>query len=421
MSLLHLNFVRFSFAVAMLSFCSMSFADEFNWKTDWPSWRGPTGDGHANPDQEPVVKWSDSENVLWSVNVPGRGHGSPTVAGNKVFLATADPKTGSQSVLCYDFSTGKEIFNTTVHESGAMVKNKKASAASTSPLCDGERVYVGFPNSGSLIASALDMNGKVLWQTKISPYIVHQGYGGSASLYKNLVIIASDNKAGGAVAALNPKTGEIVWKNDRPKKPNYASPVVVKADEKEQLVITGCDLVTSYDPTTGKKLWEVEGATTECVTTTVTDGKHVYSSGGYPKNHVAAYLADGSGKKVWESKTRVYVPSMLMKDGYLYAVADAGVAVCFNAATGEEMWKKRLGGTFSASLVLVKDNLYAVNEAGKSFIFKASPEGYESVGVNQLGDETFATPTICHSKILIRIADRENGKRQEKLYCIGVK
>jgi outer membrane protein assembly factor BamB len=183
--------------------------------------------------------------------------------------------------------------------------------------------------------------------------------------------------------------------------------------------MTGCDLVAGFDPASGEKLWEVKGSTTECVTSAVTDGRLVFTSGGYPKNHVSAVRAHGSGEVVWEKSYRVYVPSMLLHGGHLYAVQDGGFALCLEAATGKEVWKGRLGGTFSASPVLVGDLIYATNEAGRTFLFRATPEAFRLVGENQLGDEVFATPTICGGRIYLRVAREEKGQRQEVLYCLG--
>ena len=233
------------------------------------------------------------------------------------------------------------------------------------------------------------------------------------------MLVSADNKRGGAVAGLDRATGKIKWRHERPRKPNYASPIVVRADGKEQLVFTGCDLVSSFDPLTGKKLWEIDGATTECVTSTVTDGKLLFTSGGYPDNHVSAVKADGSGTVVWRNSTRVYVPSMLLKDGKLHAVTDAGVAVCWEAATGKEQWKGRLGGTFSSSPVLVGDLIYAINESGKAFVFAAGTGEYTPRGSGRLGDEVFATPTICGGRIYLRVAEKTDAGREEALYCVG--
>ena len=153
----------------------------------------------------------------------------------------------------------------------------------------------------------------------------------------------------------------------------------------------------------------------------VTDGRLVFVSGGYPRNHTEAIVADGSGKIAWQNNTRVYVPSMLVHQGYLYAVTDAGMAVCWKCDTGEEQWKSRLGGTFDASLVLAGEHLFATNEAGKTFVFMADPSKFELVAENQLGEETYATPTICGSRIYLRTAFFSGEQRQEMLYCIGNK
>ncbi|HEY1186225.1 MAG TPA: PQQ-binding-like beta-propeller repeat protein, partial [Gemmata sp.] len=272
--------------------------------TDWPWWRGYTRDGVA-AEQKVPLEWSKDKNVRWEAAVPGRGHGSPAVVGERVFLATAEPETEVQSLLCFDRRTGKQLWHSAVHK-GHFVKggNGKSSHASSSPACDGERVYINFLNGGAVRATALDLGGKQLWQTKITEYVLHQGFGSSPTVFGPLLLVTADNKGGGLLAGLDRATGKIVWTRQRPKAPNYASPIVVRIGDTDQLILTGCDLVTSLDPLTGKELWERKGSTTECVTSTVTDGKYVFTSGGYPKNHVAAVKADGSGV-AWENKTRV--------------------------------------------------------------------------------------------------------------------
>src|SRR5205085_1957337 len=112
------------------------------------------------------------------------------------------------------------------------------------------------------------------------------------------------------------------------------------------------------DPLTGKPLWETKGSTEECVTSTVTDGKLMFTSGGYPRKHVSAVAADGSAKVVWDKTTQVYVPSMLVKDGHLYAVTDGGVATCWKCDTGKEVWNERLDGAFTSSPIFVADTMY---------------------------------------------------------------
>jgi outer membrane protein assembly factor BamB len=389
---------------------------------DWPWWRGPTRDGIA-AEQKIPLEWASNKNVLWEAPVPGRGHGAAIVVGDRVFLATADEKTEVQGVLCLDRKTGKQLWHTEVHR-GNFTKagiNAKSTHASSTPACDGARVYINFLNNGAVHATALDLDGNRVWQTKITDYTLHQGFGSSPAVYGPLLLVSADNKGdSGLLAGLDRVTGKIVWDRKRPKAPNYASPIVVTVGGKDQLVLIGCDLVTSLDPLTGKENWELKGATTECVTSTITDGRHVFTSGGYPRNHVAAVKVDGSGV-AWDNKTRVYVPSMLLRNGHLFAVMDEGNAVCWKSATGAEVWKGRLGGTFTASPVLVGDLILATNEAGRTFIFKASPKEFDLVGENQLGNEVFATPTVCGGRIYMRIAVKQNGSRQEKLVCIGEK
>src|SRR4029077_10209829 len=144
--------------------------------------------------------------------------------------------------------------------------------------------------------------------------------------------------------ALERASGKIVWKQERPKTPNYASPIILPVAGRDQLLMTGCDVVAGFEPLTGKRLWQIPGSTEECVTSTVTDGQLIFTSGGYPKNHLAAIRADGSGIVVWEKSTRVYVPSMLVQGEHLFGVLDSGIATCWKCATGKEMWTGRLGG-----------------------------------------------------------------------------
>jgi len=387
---------------------------------DWPWWRGPNRDGIAATDQSPPLTWSDTENVVWKSPIPGRGHGSAIVMGDQVVLAVAEPDREVQSVLCLDRLTGAKLWQTVIHEGHFEKKgNEKSTHASATLACDGQRYFVNFLNNGAVYASALALDGNLLWQTRISDYVVHQGFGASPAIYESLVIVAADNKGQGLVAGLNRATGKIVWRHERPKLPNYTSPIIFKIAGRDQMLLTGCDLVTSLDPLTGKTLWETPGATTECVTSTVTDGKRIFTSGGYPKNHLSAVMADGSGNVAWENNSRVYVPSPLIRDGHLFAVLDAGVAMCWNSATGEELWKGRLGGTFSSSPVLVGEHIVATNEAGRTYIFKADPKAFELVGENQLANECFATPTICGGRIYHRAAVLTGEDRQEFLYCLG--
>ena len=387
---------------------------------DWPAWRGLKGDGINHDPQQPPTTWSEADNIKWSSPVRGKGHGSPIVVGDQVILATADLESDVQTLLCLDRGTGKKLWQCVIHEGGLRVEgNKKASLASSTPYCDGERIYINFLNHGTAYASGVSLRGELIWQKKITDYTVHQGYGSSPRVYGELVIFAADNKGGGAIVALQRETGELKWQINRPKEPNYTSPVIVRAAGKDQLIFSGCDLVTSLNPETGEMFWQVPGATTECVTTSVTDGQRIFTSGGYPKNHVSAVEADGSGKVAWENNVRVYVPSMILENGHLYAVADAGIALCWNSETGEELWKKRLGGTFSGSPVMVRNRIYATNEEATTYVFDVSPQAFKLIATNRLGEESLSTPAISQGEIFLRYAVYDGVKRLEYLACVA--
>ncbi len=387
--------------------------------TDWPAWRGPTRDGIAAAGQNPPIQWSETEGILWKAPVPGRGHGSPIVVGDRIYLATADTAKQSQSVLCLDRHNGKLVWQSEVHGSNAESgKHSNSSAASSTVACDGERLFINFLNSGTIHTTALGLDGKILWRRNICDYVTHQGFGSSPVIHESLVLVSADHRGGGVIAGLDRKTGRVVWSESRPKIANYTTPAILQAGGRTQMVLAGCNLIASLDPSTGKKLWEANASTEECVVTAVTDGERVFASGGYPRNHTVAILADGSGKVAWQNNARVYVPSMIAKAGHLYAVLDAGVAVCWKSDTGEELWKERLGGDFFASPVMVGDRIYASNVRGTTFVFEATPKTFKLLAQNQLGDEAYASPAICGGRIYLRVAKRGDS-RQEHLYCVG--
>jgi outer membrane protein assembly factor BamB len=390
-----------------------------NSTSDWPAWRGPTRDGIAASGQSPPIQWSETENILWKTTVPGRGHGSPIVVGDAIYLATADPVKQSQSVLCWNRNTGKLSWETEVHSNHADPgKHANSSAASSTLAYDDERLFINFLNDGAVYTTALDLKGKVLWQQKVCSFITHQGFASSPVVHESLVLVSADHKGGGVIAGLDKKTGQVIWSRSRPNLPNYTTPAILRANGRTQMVLAGCNLITSLDPLTGKQLWEVTGSTEECVGTAVTDGVRVFTSGGWPKNHTVATLADGSGKVAWQNSARVYVPSMIVSEGHLYAVMDAGMAVCWKADTGEELWKERLGGDCFGSPVMVGNRIYASNVRAKTFVFEATPKSFKLLAQNQLGDEAYASPTICGGRIYLRVA-KQGDTRQEFLYCVG--
>ena len=386
---------------------------------DWPWWRGPTHDG-KNSETNPPSQWDTEKNVVWKSPVPGRGHSSPTLSRDRLYLTTADEEQETQSLLCFSRGSGEQLWSETIHEGGFDRTHKKNSQASATPACDGERVFVAFVNRRALMVTAVDHDGKRAWQNSAGAFTSEHGFGASPVLYKSTVIVSGDSLGDSFLAALYRQSGEIAWRVPRPKGDthgNYATPIVGTVARRDQLLVAGRHRIDSYDPNTGEQLWYVTGRISEVVANTVTfSGDHVFASGGYPEKELLCIRADGHGdvsdsKVVWsESQAITYVPSPVAHNGRLYVVNDKGIASCYDSKSGTVIWRERIDGNFTASPTLVGGLLYCPNEDGKTYILKASDQ-YEVIGSNDLGVGIFASPVISNGHIYLRTHDQ--------LYCVG--
>jgi outer membrane protein assembly factor BamB len=389
---------------------------------DWPWWRGASLDGHAFAQDGPAppLSWSETENVLWKADVPGRGHATPTVWGDRIFVSTADDDAETMSLLCFARDDGELLWTKRLHEGNFMHRHNKNSHASGTPACDGTHVYVAHmvthDGQDGIWVSAVDLDGNIAWQKKAGPFTSRHGYGSAPSMYRDLLIVNGDNGENGFLAALERSSGEVRWRIRRPLYYNFSSPVVAEVAGREQLLTHGVGEVTSYDPATGDQLWRCDGPTETCANTVAFDTERVYAAGGWPDKNLLAIRADGSGDVTdshieWQTgKAVCYVPSMLVDGGRLYSVNDQGVAACYDAASGNVHWVKRLGGNFSASPVLAAGHIYVPDEAGLVHVFRAS-DTYASVAQNDLADGGFASPVIIGGVIYLRTLNH--------LYAIG--
>ena len=331
---------------------------------------------------------------LWKVDVPGRGHSSPVVVGDLVVLTTADDENESQSVLAFDRGTGKPRWRAQVHSGGFAKKiHKKNTHATPTVASDGRRIFATFCNNDAIHVTALNMEGITVWQRKVGafdPKLYEFGYAPSPLLYGKTVIVLSDFEKG-FLAALKTTDGTDLWRTPRESNHvSYSSPIIGNIAGRDQILLSGREKVTSYDAKSGKLLWSVPGTTNATCGTMIWEGDLVFASGGYPKKETIAVRADGSNEVVWRNSQKCYEQSMLVRDGYIYAVNDNGIAYCWRAKDGKEMWKERLQGPVSASPTLVDGKIYATNERGTTFVFEVNPERYVAVAKNQLGDDAFA-------------------------------
>lgn len=387
---------------------------------DWPWWRGPARNAQAVGDSYPT-EWSSGNSIVWKAKIPGRGHASPTVVGDSVYVATADEARKLQSVLCYDRGTGDLRWRKDLHQGGlGKLNHAHTTFASSTIGSDGQRVFVVFRNEGQIVVSALDSSGDLLWQKTLGGHSTSFGFGSSPVIYKQLVIVTADSESGGFLAALNRKTGDVWWLKKRHAADDYSSAVVGHVAGKDQLLLVGGGRVMGYDPMTGDELWTANAyAGTTCGTIVWKDDV-VFVNSGYGGRETVAVKADGSNEVVWKkSGLNFYVPSMLLHEDHIYAVTNSGIAYCLSAADGTVAWQHRLGGNTYASPIFAAGNIYVADRGGKTTVFKANPARFEQVATNRLGNAVNATPVACGGRLYLRVTDRSAGEPQEWLYCIG--
>ena len=377
---------------------------------DWPWWRGPTHDGIAKYQSVPQ-RWSEETNIIWKVELPGKGHASPIVVEDRIFLPYANHENSTLSMLCLDRDSGNPLWNKEIHRGPFMHMHKKNSQASATPAWDGSHVFVAFMIDEGIYVTALDRDGSIVWQTRAGNFDSKHGYGSSPVLYKSLVIVNGDNQGTGFLAALDRDTGNIIWKVDRKNNSSFGTPVVATIDGVDQLLLSGHNTVCSYNPESGDLRWQSEGPAATTANTMLWYKGLVFASGGWPEHNLMAVRADGSGEIAWQKGIRSYVPSPVLIGDRLLVVQDANIIRLFDPESGKEFWKERLGRRgYSASPTVVGDVAYLPDETGEVHVFRAG-DTFEKISSNKLEGDGMASPVICVEKIFLRTSTH--------LYCIG--
>jgi hypothetical protein len=390
----------------------------------WSRWRGPSGQGVVDGKGYPTT-WSETENVVWRVQVTGRGHSSPMVWGDRLFLTSAAPDGSSRSVLCYRRSDGTLLWERPVPVAPAEVLQAKNSYASSSPTTDGKLVYAYFGNAGVI---AVDFNGKVVWQVSLGPISLYHGPGGSPLLYKDRLILYQDQRwmdrsiptDPGFIVALDKTTGRELWRQTRTPQPGWGTPIAIQVGDHAEIIVNGSRRIEAYDPNSGKLLWYANGNTVEVIPTPVVGLGMLFCSSGRAGPTIAV-RPGGSGDVtishvVWTSpKGSPFVPSPLLLGDYLYTINDmASVASCHNARTGEIVGQVRLGEvareSFSASPIAVEGRVFFTNDNGETFVLSPAPD-FKVLHVNPLGEQTLASPALVDGRWYFRTAGH--------LWCIG--
>lgn len=390
--------------------------------TDWPQWRGPEKNNHAPADAKPVTEWSAEKNVRWKTPIPGRGHSTPIFVDEKIYLTTADLEKNTQSLVSLDRKTGKILWEKVVHQGGFPEEiHRENSPASQTAQWDGANILVVFQNDQKIKVTAVAPSGELVWTKTAGDYLPSFpfGYGSTPVLYQDSLIVVVGTEKGGFITSLKTKDGQKNWTIPREGHDYWATPVIAEVSGKEQLLISGINKFSSYDPETGKLYWETQaGSKSMCGTIVWTDDM-VFASGGFPEKQTTGVMADGSGKIVWENTIQCYEQSLLSHRGLIYAIADDGRAHCWDAKTGEKKWSEKIGRRgVMASPLAVGDHVYATLKDGTTVIFKAGAT-FEKIAENQLGSDTYATPVALDNELFLRVGFVDQGDRQEFLYCVA--
>jgi outer membrane protein assembly factor BamB len=393
---------------------------------NWPGWRGPRGDGTSNEANLPL-NWSESNNIRWKTPIPGKGHSSPIIWGDRVFVTTCIEDKGERVLICLDRRDGSVLWQRVVLTAPLEKKHSLNSFASATPVTDGKHVWVAYLAYPDMQVACYEFDGKLVWMRSPGKLLSVHGFCSSPILHKNLILLNGDQDAQAYLVALDKETGAERWRIDRPNRTrSYCTPILIHAKNKPnvtQLVLSGSKCVTSYDADTGKLLWIIDGPTEQYVASLVFFDDVLFLTTGFPEFHLMGISPEGEGNITrskyvrWHVPHKLngrdgasYVPSPIAAGGHFYVVSDTGNLSCLEPQSGKRLWKKKLARHVSASPVLADGYLYFVDDDAVTYVLKADGE-FTLLQKNKLDDECYASPAISQGQIFLR--------GLHNLYCIG--
>ncbi|MEP7307782.1 MAG: PQQ-binding-like beta-propeller repeat protein [Acidobacteriota bacterium] len=397
----------------------------------WPQWRGPSATG-VSTRANPPVEWSETKNIRWKVEIPGRGFASPVVWGDRIFLLTAVPvgvdgasthgPRGSIQprdmhrfvVLALDRRTGKIVWERTAREGRPheATHQDNGTWASSSAITDGRHVFAWFESQGMF---AYDMDGTLLWQKDLGDKQMRQqfGEGSTPALHGNRIVVVWDHQGQSFVVALDALTGNEIWRAARDEIDSWATPLIVEHEGRAQVVTNGMNRLRSYDLETGKIVWDSPGTTMNAIPSPVAaDGLVIVASGFRGNNLKAIRLADARGDLgasnaiAWSlDRDTPYVPSPLLYDGILYLLkSNSGILSALDAKTGKPHYQlRRLEGLpeLFSSPVGASGRVYLTGREGTTLVIRHGPT-FEVLAKNTLDDGFDASPALVDNEIILR-------------------
>ena len=381
---------------------------------EWSRFRGPNGTGESETNFP--ATWGGKE-IAWKVELPGIGHSSPVLWGEKIFLLSADAKTAARYLLCLDAKDGKEIWRRE-YPSSPHHLHRFSSYASSTPAVDADAVYVAWSDWGHMNVAALDHAGKDLWQVDLGPFVNQHGFGSSPMLHDGLVVVNCSQEdpknpqapqpAASFIVALDAKTSKESWRLPRQTHTaSYSVPCVRKTDSGEELVCcTTAEGIFGIDPQTGHENWSLADAfSMRTVSSPILNSGLVFGSTGKGGggNYVVACKPGAEPQVAFEvRKEAPYVPTPVCRGNLLFLWSDKKVATCIDAATGEEVWNQRVSGReFFGSPVRAGDKIFCVDDAGL-VVCIAADRKFQELGTTELKEECRSTPAIAGGKMYVR-------------------
>jgi outer membrane protein assembly factor BamB len=414
-----------------LCVCSLLVANLLAAETEnWPCWRGPRYDGTSIEANIPTT-WdvTNGTNVAWKTPLEAKGHSSPIVWGDRVFVTGCleAQEQGTRVLLCFDRRSGKQLWQQEVATAPLEKKHDLNSYASSTPATDGKLVYVTFllpefaskkeRTPGDMIVAAYNFNGEQVWVAKPGKFASVHGFCSSPVIFENLLIVNGDHDGDSYIVALDKSSGKQVWKIPRANQTrSYVTPIIREINGRTQMMLSGSKAVTSYDPRTGQEQWTMRGPTEQFVASLVYNGRHVFLTAGFPEHHILCVKPDGAGDVtdthiVWRTtKACSYVPSPIVVGDYFLVVADNGIGTCFLADTGEVQWRERLGSHYSGSLVTTQGLVYFTADDGVTKVIRPGPK-FDLVSENKLDQHIYSSAALSQGQILFR--------GEKDLICIG--
>jgi len=392
---------------------------------EWPRFRGPNGQGISD-DKTIPVKWSE-QNIRWKIGLPGEGHSSPVVWGDRVFVTSVDEKTLTGTILCVNASDGRELWRAP-HALGKVPMNTLNSYASATPALDGKHVYVAWPGVEETTLAALTHDGKEAWTAKLPGSRARHGVGSSPITFGDKVFLSREQDKGSgdipsAWFALDSQTGRIQWRYEHPENANasYSTPCVYEDGQgRSQLILSSNSHgVSGVDPGTGKLLWKTPAALpARVVSSPVMAGELIVATCGEGARGIRMAAVkppagdSSTGTEVYALERGVvsYVPTPIVYDGLLFLFHDQGTVSCLRMGTGEVVWSEKPAGRYYGSPVCVDGRLYCVTIDGDVVVLKAGPK-YELLAVNPLDEKSHATPAVANGRMYLRTFSH--------LICIG--